>query len=220
MWTVDPPDPDSRDARLLSRHLAGDPDAFGELVRLHSDRAWAAAITMLRDREDAADAVQEAMLSAFRAAGSFRGEAKVSTWLHRIVVNACLDRIRRRAVRPTVPLSESTERDTPAPGDAMATREDHIVLAAALRALPDAQRVALVLVDVEGRPVAEVAALLAIPVGTVKSRCARARAQLAARLGYLRPGNESTLPSVSERERVVSPAVTSPSPQEVVGGEF
>ena len=68
---------------------------------------WAVALRTLRDPEEAADALQEAFISAFRAAGSFRAESQVTTWLHRIVVNACLDRMRRRAARPTVPLPET-----------------------------------------------------------------------------------------------------------------
>ncbi|MGF7238951.1 MAG: RNA polymerase sigma factor SigM [Frankia sp.] len=206
---ADPPDPDRpdtgrpdgrpADAELLRRHLAGDRDAFGELARRHSDRAWAVAIGILHDREDAADAVQEAMVAALRGAPGFRGDAAVATWLHRIVVNACLDRLRRRRARPTVPLPDAAERTLAAPGDDMATREDRMALEAALARLPDTQRAALILVDVAGQPVAEVALMLGIPVGTVKSRCARARAQLAVMLGDLRPGNQPAVPDVSQR---------------------
>lgn len=205
------------DAELLRRHVAGDPDAFGVLVRRHSDRAWAVAIGMLRDREEAADAVQEAMISALRAAGSFRGDATVATWLHRIVVNACLDRMRRRRARPTVPLPATDELAIPAPGDAMATREDRVAIEAALARLPEGQRAALLLVDVEGRPVAEVARMLGVPVGTVKSRCSRARAQLAVMLGYLRPGNPGAVPDVSEGERSAGSANTAGVHGEVIG---
>ena len=91
---------DRSDADLLRLHVDGDPDAFGELFARHRDRLWAVAVRTLRDPEDAADALQDAMISAFRRAGSFRGESAVTTWLHRIVVNACLDRMRRRAARP------------------------------------------------------------------------------------------------------------------------
>src|SRR5258707_2315844 len=83
------------DADLLRRHVAGDPDAFGELFLRHRDRLWAVAVRTLADPEEAADALQDAMISAFRRAGSFRGDSAVTTWLHRIVVNACLDRLRR-----------------------------------------------------------------------------------------------------------------------------
>src|SRR6266699_5648147 len=96
------PDAQPPDAELLRRHVEGDPDAFGQLFVRHRDRLWAVAVRTLSDPEEAADALQDAMISAFRRAESFRGDAAVTTWLHRIVVNACLDRMRRRAARPVV----------------------------------------------------------------------------------------------------------------------
>src|SRR5437762_2651621 len=105
--TGDPQPRDPRDdAALLRAHAAGDRDAFGELVYRHRDRLWAVALRTLGEREEAADALQDALLSAYRAAAGFRGDAAVTTWLHRIVVNACLDRVRRRQSRPTVPLPD------------------------------------------------------------------------------------------------------------------
>src|SRR5436305_787074 len=99
---------DGRDDRaLLAAHLAGDPQAFTVLVRRHRDRLWGVALRTMRDREEAADALQDALLSAFRNASGYRGEAAVTTWLHRVVVNACLDRMRRRAARPSVPLGDT-----------------------------------------------------------------------------------------------------------------
>jgi RNA polymerase sigma-70 factor (ECF subfamily) len=169
--------PDALDRALLERHLGGDSAAFSELVRRHQDRLWAVAIRTLGDREEAADAVQDALLSAYRAAGSFRGDAKVSTWLHRIVVNACLDRARRQQARPTVPLPDDDRH--PAAGDALANRELATDLGRALAVLPSEQRLAIVLVDAQGYPVDEVARLLSVPVGTIKSRCSRGRARLA-----------------------------------------
>jgi RNA polymerase sigma-70 factor (ECF subfamily) len=147
---------------------------------------WAVALRTLRDPEEAADALQEAFISAYRAAGSFRAESQVSTWLHRIVVNACLDRMRRRQSRPTVPLPETGPGEPVAPRDAMAERETHLVVQAALSELPEEQRAPIVLVDVEGYSVAETARILGIAEGTVKSRCARGRAKLAKVLGHLR----------------------------------
>src|SRR5699024_7479404 len=92
--------PDPRDdATLLADHVDGDPDAFALLVQRHRDRMWAVALRTIRQPDDAADALQDAYIHAFRRAASFRGDAKVTTWLHRIVVNACLDRIRRNKVR-------------------------------------------------------------------------------------------------------------------------
>jgi RNA polymerase sigma-70 factor, ECF subfamily len=178
------------DAELLRGHVGGDPDAFGVLVRRHQDRLWAVALRTLGDREEAADAVQDALLSALRAAGGFRGDAAVSTWLHRIVVNACLDRVRRRQARPTVPLPPD-DRAPAAPGDDLGRAELALDIERALAQLPIEQRAALVLVDVHRYPVEEAAALLEVPVGTVKSRCARGRAKLAQLLGGHPPGNAS-----------------------------
>ena len=75
-------------------HVDGDPDAFAELVARHQDRMWAIALRIMRNNEDAADALQDAYIAAFRRAASFRGDAQVTSWLHRVVVNACLDRLR------------------------------------------------------------------------------------------------------------------------------
>ncbi|MFD1148586.1 RNA polymerase sigma factor SigM [Saccharothrix hoggarensis] len=185
----------SSDADLISAHAAGDPHAFAELVRRHRDRMWAVALRTLRDPEEAADALQEAFISAFRAAASFRAESQVTTWLHRIVVNACLDRMRRRQTRPTVPLPEAGPGEPVAPRDAMAERETRLVVQAALNELPEEQRAPIVLVDVEGYSVAETAQLLGIAEGTVKSRCARGRAKLAKVLGHLRnQGADANVP--------------------------
>ena len=176
------------DRELLTRHSSGDRDAFGELVRRHRDRLWRIALRTLGDPDDAADAVQDALVSAFRAASGYRGEAAVTTWLHRIVVNACLDLARRRTARPTTPLADSPALLMPA-ADALGARETSTEVLAALRELPVEQAAAIVLVDVEGYPVAEVAEILEVPTGTVKSRCARGRSRLAVRLEHLAPRN-------------------------------
>jgi len=183
---------DERDRALLAAHLAGDRSAFGTLVALHRDRLYAVALQTLSDREEAADAVQDALLSAYRSAAGYRGEARVTTWLHRIVVNACLDRARRSAVRPTVPLPPG---DVVEPSDPLAQRESAVEVRSALAALPLEQRAALVLVDLHGLPVEEAARVLGVPVGTVKSRCSRGRARLAVALGHLRnPGPAASVP--------------------------
>ena len=184
------------DADLLAAHVAGDPDAFGVLFRRHRDRLWAVALRTTGNREDAADALQEAMIAAFRRAGSYRGEAQVTTWLHRVVVNACLDRLRRVKVRAAQPLPDDLEEyaargavTADAGGAPSSDPEVHVLdgerraaLLAALRRLPDEQRAALVLVDMEGLSVEEVARVLDCAPGTVKSRCSRGRARLAALL--------------------------------------
>src|SRR5438045_4612895 len=170
-------DGEADDRTLLSRHVSGDRDAFGELVRRHRDWLWRVALRTVGNPEDAADAVQDALLSAYRAAPGFRGDAAVTTWLHRIVVNACLDLVRRRAARPADPLDEGSV--VIAAGDDLSALETASDVLAALHMLPIEQAAAIVLVDVEGYPVADVAEILEVPVGTVKSRCARGRARLA-----------------------------------------
>ncbi|MDF5756153.1 RNA polymerase sigma factor SigM [Spongiactinospora sp. TRM90649] len=184
------------DAELLTGHINGDPHAFSEIVKRHRDRMWAVALRTLGDPDEAADAVQDAFVSAYRKAESFRGEAAVTTWLHRIVVNACLDRMRRKSIRPVADdeLIEAAERDTPLP-DQTGEREVSMEVTAALRVLPADQRAALVLVDMMGYSVEDAAAVLQVPSGTVKSRCARGRAKLAPILSHLR--NRSDLTRVS-----------------------
>ncbi|GAA0422889.1 RNA polymerase sigma factor SigM [Acrocarpospora corrugata] len=184
------------DADLLTRHIGGDPLAFSEIVKRHRDRMWAVALRTLGDPDEAADAVQDAFMSAYRKADSFRGDAAVTTWLHRIVVNACLDRMRRKSVRPVADdeLIEAAERDTPMP-DQTAEREVSMEVTAALKLLPADQRAALVLVDMMGYSVEDAAGVLGVPAGTVKSRCARGRAKLAPILSHLR--NRTDLSRVS-----------------------
>jgi RNA polymerase sigma-70 factor (ECF subfamily) len=164
------------DQGLLQAHINGDPYAFGELVRRHRDRLWGVAMRTLRDREEAADALQDALISAMRKAASYRSEATVTTWLHRVVVNACLDRLRRERARPHTPLGdlEVTSRV-----DDHAELELRLDLHAALARLPEAQRAAIVLVDLLEWSVADTAAELGVAEGTVKSRCSRGRTELA-----------------------------------------
>ncbi|MFF3783166.1 RNA polymerase sigma factor SigM [Streptomyces sp. NPDC001933] len=205
------------DSDLLARHVAGDPDAFGELVRRHRDRLWAVAIRTLGDREEAADAVQDALVSAFRAAHTFRGQSAVTTWLHRITVNACLDRVRKAATRRTAPVDD-TERfeqllEPHESAEAPAERQDlHRELLAALATLPAEQRAALVLVDMQGYPVAEAARILDVPTGTVKSRCARGRARLAPLLIHLRgePAGVDERAGRNRRPRASVPPASGP----------
>nr|WP_184957065.1 RNA polymerase sigma factor SigM [Actinoplanes abujensis] len=205
------------DAELLRAHVDGDKDAFGELVRRHRDRLWAVALRTIGDREEAADAVQDALLSAHRNAARFRGDSAVTTWLHRIVVNACLDRIRKRQAHPTVPLPDgSRSDDRPSGVEPAAPAADHdtaLLVRQALADLPADQRAAIVLVDVQGYPVAEAAEILDVAVGTIKSRCARGRARMALALGELRgrdtdhapAGNHGTSETVSSGPAAVKP---------------
>jgi RNA polymerase sigma-70 factor (ECF subfamily) len=176
--------PDDRsDLVLLREHVAGDPDAFGELVHRHQDRLWAVALRTAGDPDDASDALQDALISAYRRAETFRGDAQVTTWLHRIVVNACLDRLRRRKAKSTEPLPQDEDRlralaVPSAADDAVTGSERRADVLAALGQITPDQRAALVLVDMEGYSVDEAAAMLGCAPGTVKSRCARGRARL------------------------------------------
>ena len=183
------------DAELLRRHVDGDPDAFGQLFQRHRDRLWAVAIRTLGDPEEAADALQDAMIAAFRRASSFRGDSAVTTWLHRIVVNAALDRIRRRNARPTTGGQDDDALDALAgvaggqPPDPASNSDLAMDVNAALRRLVPEQQAALVLVDMLGYSIADAAEVLGVSEGTVKSRAARGRAKLLPRLSHLRPGS-------------------------------
>lgn len=193
------------DAELLQAHVEGDPDAFAELFARHRDRLWAVALRTMGNPDDAADGLQDGLVAAFRRAGSFRGEAAVTTWLHRVVVNACLDRLRAAKVRRAEALPDDLDdhagrgslisaEDAADPADLTVAAERRRRVLDALESLPAAQRVALVLVDMEGYPVGEVAKMLGCPEGTVKSRCFRGRARLAQLLGDLAPSVPVTRP--------------------------
>ncbi|UUW90949.1 RNA polymerase sigma factor SigM [Pimelobacter simplex] len=193
------------DADLLSAHVAGDPDAFGLLFARHRDRLWAVALRTCGHPEVAADGLQEGVVAAFRRADSFRGEAAVTTWLHRIVVNACLDRLRAEKVRRAEPLPDDLDEPDRAPRATVGTELDPAQqgLAAerrrqvldALATLPAGQRAAVVLVDMEGYSVAEVAQILECAEGTVKSRCSRGRARLAVLLAGILGDEDVTTPT-------------------------
>ncbi len=194
------------DVALLAAHAEGQSHAFDELVRRHSEKLWAVAVRTLGDRDEAADALQDAFVSAFRSAGGYRGDASVSTWLHRITVNACLDRMRRRRTRPVDPLGDH---DAPTHRDPIAEHLTRLGVEEALMMLPTAQRLAVVLVDMQGFGVHEAAAVLGTRTGTVKSRCARGRRRLAMLLGHLRPeGAEGNPEASTDVERDVGPPGT------------
>jgi len=204
---------DDTDWELLQRHVAGDPEAFGNLFLRHKERLWAVALRTACDPDDAADALQEAMVSAFRRAADFRGDSAVTTWLHRIVVNAAVDRLRRRPATTVnwpaqdSPLDSATAVGPPPVPDPMDATDIRLEVSAALRHLPEQQRIALVLVDMLGYPVAEAGEILGVSAGTIKSRCARGRARLLPYLSHLRTklqdgGNHTATLSVSsEPER-------------------
>jgi RNA polymerase sigma-70 factor, ECF subfamily len=169
------------DADLLAAHIAGDRYAFAELIGRHHRHLHRLARRTTCCAQDADDALQDAMLAAHRGAPSFRHDAAVGSWLHRIVVNACLDRLRRARLHPTTPLEQ--DGGTIAVADRTSQVETAMVVRRALMRLPVDQRAAILAVDMLGFSVADAAARLGVPEGTVKSRCARARARLTVLLG-------------------------------------
>lgn len=180
---------DLTDRELLAAHINQDPQAFNVLISRHKDRLWSVALRTTSDPEEASDALQDALISAYRRAEQYRGEAAVTTWLHRIVVNASLDRLRRKSVRPTTTLPDHYENSSveiPDSRDHISERETMMEISQALAELPQDQRDAVVLIDIEGYSIDDAAIELNCPPGTVKSRSSRGRAKLAERLSYLR----------------------------------
>lgn len=179
------------DRQLLDAHVRGEAGAFGELVERHRHRLWVLALRTVGNETDAADALQDALVSAYRRAGSFRGDAAVTTWLHRIVVNACLDRLRWLASRRAEPLTADAERihaGGPSPQAAAEQADLRDRVRVALAGLSADQRAAIVLVDMFGYSVDEAAELLGCAPGTIKSRCSRGRGTLRAALAEWREG--------------------------------
>lgn len=177
------------DRELLAAHVAGDPEAFAELFQRHADRLWSLALRTLRHPQDAEEVLQEAMLAAFRRADGFRGDAAVGTWLYRIVLNACLDRLRRMRARPTAFAGDEIVAALPSPSEGpeqiLLRQELSAEVDRALGQLSADQRAALILVDLDGYSIDEAALLLGCAPGTIKSRCSRGRAKLAGLLRHL-----------------------------------
>ena len=168
--------PGETEAQLVDRARQGDAEAFEGLLRTYDDRMRAVAFRMLGERAAMDDALQDAYVRAFRAVGEFRGDARFSTWLHRIVSTTCIDHLRRRGRRAEDELSDDSRpvggrRHDPA-GEAATGRAD---LRRALDCLEPAQRAVVLLVDGEGLSYDEVASILGLTNGTVSSRLTRAR---------------------------------------------
>lgn len=172
-----------QDAELLARVAEGDHAAFTEVMEIHQDRIFAVCLRVLSDRELAMDATQDTFLTAFRKAHQFKGNSALGTWLYRIAVNTCYDMLRKAKRRPTDPLPEYLEFvDHGAEEQVTSAAHRHEILTA-LASLSPEFRAAVVLSDIEGLPLPEVALALGIPVGTVKSRVFRGRRLLAQHLG-------------------------------------
>jgi RNA polymerase sigma-70 factor (ECF subfamily) len=173
------------DGPLVDRAKRGDRWAFEQLVERHQHRMFTLAARTLGASNDAGDAVQEAFLRAWLALPRFRGGSLFSTWLYRICLNAAHDQRVKRRAEPV----ELLER--PDPRDAFAESELSSELQAALDALDETYRVAVVLFDVLGCSYAEIAEMTDVPEGTVKSRIYRGRTELAQRLGTKSGASES-----------------------------
>jgi len=196
-------EPQSGEGGLLERLRRGEEEAFAELVRVHGGRLLATARRFLPAEQDAQDAVQEAFLSAFQALGTFRHGSRLSTWLHRIVVNAALMRLRRRRRRPEQSIEELLPRFDPqgawvqapvrfeAPGAALERSETREWVRRGIDRLPESCRTALLLRDVEELDTKETADLLGITPNAVKVRLHRARLALRAVLAGAPAGREA-----------------------------
>lgn len=176
------------DADLAKAASGGDPDAFGRLIDRHGLAARRAARAILRDDDDADDAVQEGMLAAWRAIERYDPSRPFRPWLMRIVVNAALDSRRRGRVRHAEPIVETLESGGLGPDRMAEAALLRTKIDAGLATLPERQRIALVLFDSEGWGHADIAAALDVPEGTVRSYVFHARRAMRKTLGTLAEG--------------------------------
>ncbi|HEY0377095.1 MAG TPA: sigma-70 family RNA polymerase sigma factor [Pyrinomonadaceae bacterium] len=188
----------SSDEQIVERALTGDAEAFGEIVRRWERRIFALAYGMLNSPEDARDATQETFLSAFRNLRGFRGEAKVSSWLHRIAVNQCITRQRRAKVRKESALEDEAEAGaaaidtapaTSSPARAAESRQRTELVRRAVQTLPAELRQVVVMKEFEELTFQEIAEALDLPLSTVKSRLYTALRQLQMRLRNIGAGD-------------------------------
>jgi RNA polymerase sigma-70 factor, ECF subfamily len=180
------------DGQLVVAAQSGDRNALDALLRRHYDRMWALCRRLAGNDADGQDATQEAMIAIVRGLPSFDGRASFATWSYRVATNACLDELRRRGRRPVPTDTEQVSLvDTAPPPDRVV---DTLDIDAALRLLPEEFRVAVVLRDVCDMEYADIGELLDLPPGTVRSRIARGRAQLARHLGNPSPSAERPIP--------------------------
>jgi len=176
------------DEVIVERALTGDAEAFGELVRRWERRIFALTYGMLGREEDARDATQETFLAAFRNLRGFRGEAKVSSWLHRIAVNQCISRQRRAKVRSESALEEENEAGgfaapvSESPVRVVEGRQETLAVRRAINSLPLELRQIVVMKEFEELTFREIADALDLPLSTVKSRLYTALKQLQMRL--------------------------------------
>jgi len=178
---------------LVAAARAGDRAALEELLRTHHDRLYALARRITGNDADAADATQEALIAIVRGLPRFDGRSSFGTWSYRVTANACLDELRRRRRRPLVDLPDERAERADSGVALDTTVADRLRLDAALAALPEDFRVAVVLRDVGDLDYAEIAEALGVPVGTVKARLSRGRAMLATLLSDAEPASPPTV---------------------------
>jgi RNA polymerase sigma-70 factor, ECF subfamily len=200
------------DEELVHRYLEGDERAFVALVKRHEDRVFNICLRIVGNREDALDASQDAFVSMLRKLSQFRGEAAFTTWLHRVVVNACYDNLRKRKRQPMLRLA-SDEGVAVEPGPQVPDPAEEVSgdldVAAALERVPEEFRVALVLAEIEDLPYEEIARVLDVPVGTVKSRVHRGRVALARAMGIgAEKANSEAQDLSARREPEMRPATS------------
>lgn len=176
----------STDIALVERYVAGDLQAFDDLVRRHQDRVFGVCLRMLRDRDAALDAMQDTFVTLFRKADRYKAEAAFTTWLYRVTVNVCYDHLRRQQRRKTEALPETADPADPRAEDLYAAADVRPAIQSALDSIAPEFRAAVVLVDLQGLSLEMAADALGAPVGTVKSRVFRGRRLLADTLGNLR----------------------------------
>jgi RNA polymerase sigma-70 factor (ECF subfamily) len=167
---------------LISSARKGDLNAFNQLVLLYQSRVYNLAYRILGDAEAAEDVTQEAFISAYSSIRRFKG-GSFKAWILRIVTNACYDEIRRRKRRPTTSLkalfiSDHAAYQEESPEEEVLRRELNSLIQEGIKTLPPDQRITLVLSDVEGMSYKEIAELMNVSLGTVKSRLSRGRAKL------------------------------------------
>jgi RNA polymerase sigma-70 factor (ECF subfamily) len=174
------------DNRLIKDCLEGNPAAFGELVRRYQDRVYNTAFRLLGNAEDAYDVVQDAFLNAYLSLGSFKGDSLFFTWLYRIAINTAITLKRKQRVVISLqgarggdngldPADPSHEAE---PGRGLEQAEQEQRIQAALNRLSPEHRAVLILKDMEGQKYEEMAEILQVPIGTIRSRLHRARTEL------------------------------------------
>ncbi|GAA4384025.1 RNA polymerase sigma factor SigM [Tsukamurella soli] len=166
------------DEELIAAAGGGDQQAFGELYNRHHRHLWATAVRTARTLDDAEDCLQEAFERAYQLCREFRGDCRVASWLHRIVINACVDTARRNRIRLSFPMPEDPSGLASDDGVGVDRLDTRIAVYTALRKLPRQQVEAIIAVDVYGLSITEAAEALGVQPGTVKSRRARARDRL------------------------------------------